>query len=42
MFTERSTGRKYSIVKVFVSADSHATHMEASTGRRYNLIKRYI
>lgn len=40
MFTERLTGRKYNIVKMFVATGG--THMEARTGRRYNLVKRYI
>lgn len=40
MFTERSTGRKYQLLKVFVAQGG--THMEATTGRRYNLIKSYI
>jgi len=40
MFTERSTGRKYNLVKVFVA--TAGTHMEARTGRRYNLAKQYV
>lgn len=39
-FTDRNSGRKYQIVKVFTNGK--ATHMEARTGRRYNLIKRYV
>lgn len=42
IYIDRNTGRKYNLVKVFASTESHATHMEASTGRRYNLVKRYI
>lgn len=38
--TERTTGRRYQLVKVFVPAGGR--FMEATTGRRYNLIKRYI
>lgn len=38
--TERTTGRRYQLVKVFVATGG--SHMEAGTGRRYNLVKRYL
>lgn len=38
--TERSTGRRYNLVKVFVRTGG--AFMEASTGRQYNLVKRYV
>lgn len=40
IYTERNTGRKYNLVKVFVAVGG--SHMETRTGRTYNLIKRYI
>lgn len=41
MFTERATGRQYSLVKVFVAPGQSAAYQEASTGRRYNLVKKF-
>ncbi len=38
--TDRTTGRQYQLVKVFVATGGG--YMEAATGRRYNLVKRYI
>lgn len=38
--TERTTGRRYQLVKQFVATGG--SHMEARTGRRYNLVKRYL
>jgi hypothetical protein len=38
-FTERSTGRKYVLVRKF---SSKGTHLEASTGRRYTPVVRYV
>jgi hypothetical protein len=40
MFTERSTGRKYQLVKVFVATGGK--QLEAATGRQYNIVKRYV
>ena len=40
--TDRHTGRRYQLLKVFVTADAPAGYAEAATGRRYNIVKRYL
>ena len=40
--TDRLTGRRYQLVKVFAAAGTPARFMEAGTGRRYNLVRRYL
>ncbi len=40
--TERTTGRRYQLWKIFAAPAQPARFMEASTGRRYNVVKRYV